>query len=83
MPEKDKARTDYSAGNSSSSEFLTSGSAVMSVGFILTMISLLADIIGYGTFDEFGILQTLGTIVGVVLILLGFIIKIFAKIFYG
>ena len=83
MLKKNKARADYNTGNSSGSDFLNAGSAVLSIGFILTIVSLLADIIGYGTWYEFGILQTIGTIVGVVLIILGFFIKIFAKIFYG
>ncbi|MCD6329444.1 MAG: hypothetical protein J7M10_03680 [Candidatus Cloacimonetes bacterium] len=81
MLKKDKARTDDNAGNSNRSDVLDSGSAVLSIGFIITIVSLLADIIGYGTWSEFGLLQTIGTIVGIMFVMFGLIIKILANIF--
>ena len=81
MLKKDQARADDNAGNSNRSDVLDSGSAVLSIGFIITIVSLLADIIGYGTWGEFGLLQTIGTIVGIMFVMFGLIIKILANIF--
>ena len=83
MLEKERSQAYLNARKSGKVDSLNTGSAILTIGFILTIVSLLADIMGYGTFDEFGILQMIGTIVGVVFILLGFMIKIFTKIWYG
>ena len=80
---KERSQTYLNARKSGKVDSLKAGYAVLTIGFIITIVSLLADIMGYGTFDEFGILQMIGTIVGVVFILLRFMIKIFTKLWYG
>jgi len=82
MPEGATMRYRQKGISGSNSEITDSGSAILAIGFILTIVSVLADIVGYGTYDEFGVLQALGTIIGVVFIILGFFIKIFSKIWY-
>lgn len=67
--------------NSPRTDFLNASSTIITIGFILAVFSLLADVIGYGTFGEFGILQTIGTIVGVVFVMIGLVIKILVNIF--
>jgi len=79
MPEGATMRYRQKGIVGSNSEITDSGSAILAIGFILTIVSVLADIVGYGTYDEFGVLQALGTIIGVVFIILGFFIKIFSK----
>lgn len=83
MPEDEAGRSKLKGITVGESGIMSSGSAILTVGFIITFVSVLADIIGYGTFDEFGVLQIVGTITGGALIILGIIIKVGKKIWYG
>jgi len=83
MPEHEATRFKRKFSPIDESGIMSSGSAILTVGFIITLVSVLADIIGYGTFDEFGVLQILGTVAGGALIILGIIIKVGKKIWYG
>lgn len=81
MVNKDSLRSDKYQDNSPKNELLNTSSAILTIDLMLTLVSLLADIIGYGTWGEFGIFQTIGTIVGIMIFMIGFIIKIFVSIF--
>lgn len=81
MVNKDSLRSDKYQDISPKNELLNASSAILTIGLMLTLVSLLADIIGYGTWGEFGIFQTIGTIVGIMIFMIGFIIKIFVSIF--
>ena len=83
MPEDETGRSKLKGITLGESGIMSTGSVILSIGLILTIVSVLADIIGYGTFDEFGVLQTIGTLTGVIFIILGIIIKVFKKILYG
>lgn len=81
MTQKDTMRSDKYQENSPKSELLNTSSVILEIGLMLALSSLLADVLGFGTWGEFGILQTIGTIVGVMLVMIGLIIKILVKIF--
>jgi len=81
MLENGKTRTNKYQDNSPKIELLNTSSAILTIGLMLTLVSLLADIIGYGTWGEFGIFQTIGTIVGIMIVMIGLVIKILVNIF--
>ena len=81
MTDKGTMRSGRSQDNSSKNELLNTSSAILTIGLMLTLVSLLADIIGYGTWGEFGIFQTIGTIVGIMIVMIGLVIKILVNIF--
>ena len=81
MTDKDTLRSNRYQDTSPKTDLLNTGSALITIGFMLAVFSLLADIIGYGTWGEFGLLQTIGTIVGIMFVMIGLIIKILANIF--
>jgi hypothetical protein len=52
----------------------TTGIALLAVGVILLIISLAADVIGIGNWAGFGLRQFVGTISGVILAVVGFVL---------
>ena len=83
MSENETGRSKLLGVTLGESGIMSTGSVILSIGLIITIVSVFADIIGYGTFNEFGVLQTIGAFTGVILIILGIIIKVFKKIWYG
>ena len=81
MADKGALRSNMYQENSPKNELLNTSSVILVIGLMLAIISLLADVLGFGTWGEFGTLQTLGTIVGVMLVMIGLIIKILVNIF--
>lgn len=57
------------------------GSILKIVGILFVIISSMSDILGFGTNpQEFGILQIIGTLTGVILIIIGILANMFYKI---
>ncbi len=81
MLENGKTRANRYQENSAKNDLLNASSAILTIGLMLTLVSLLADVIGYGTWGEFGIFQTIGTIVGIMIVMIGLVIKILVNIF--
>ena len=56
----------------------TMSTTLISIGLALAAFFFLADFLGYGTWDEFGIIQIAGTVGGVVMIFAGLVLKAIA-----
>jgi hypothetical protein len=46
--------------------------AILALGVVILLLSILADALGLGRFEEFGWKQTVGVVVGIVLIAVGY-----------
>ncbi len=76
---KEKEKKIYEPENNlEEQESSTMSSTLITIGIALVFFFALADILRYGTWEEFGIIQIAGTVGGIVMIFAGIVLKIFA-----
>ncbi|HEX37289.1 MAG TPA: hypothetical protein ENG70_00260 [Candidatus Cloacimonetes bacterium] len=78
MKEKDPTPIYEPDDNLEDQEYHTMGSTLITIGIAIALFFALADVLRYGTWDEFGIIQIAGTIGGVVMIFVGLVLKAIA-----
>jgi len=49
--------------------------AILAVGIVILLLSVLADALGLGRVEGFGWMQTLGVLIGIVLIAVGYYLR--------